>query len=397
MKPGNKPRILFVSVPWPNQAVRTPNVARALREMGEVEIIQVDADCRKGEKSVQPGPEFKVLEDLDVRPRTRGGKLGAILNPHIPFPHGVGVDDDANRRVLARVKDFDLIWFLKYRVANMFDNWRWPHSVLDIDDLPSGLCRTEWQTGRGGLKKRLAAGLQVLAWNRRERVLGDRFTVVAVCSEGDKRHLPQSAPIHVIPNGFARPKEEPKPRPVTPPRIGFIGMFDYFANVEGVRWFLEKCWPLVKRDLPDARVRLAGRGSETLFQSAGPDVDALGWVDSAADEIASWSVMIVPIQVGGGTRVKIAEGFSRKCPIVSTRVGAYGYEVTHGQELMFGDSPRDFASACVSLIRDPAGAAALAERGYRAFLEKWTWEAIAPSVWAAAEDCLRRGSAQARA
>ena len=106
--------------------------------------------------------------------------------------------------------------------------------------------------------------------------------------------------------------------------------------------------------------------------------------------------MVIPIRLGAGTRVKIADAFSRKCPVVSTRLGAYGYEVEDGRELRMVDDndAGAFASACVALIRDREGAEAMAERAYEAFLEKWTWDAIAPRVWAAAEDCLRRGKAE---
>jgi len=96
--------------------------------------------------------------------------------------------------------------------------------------------------------------------------------------------------------------------------------------------------------------------------------------------------------VGAGTRVKVADGFSRKCPIVSTHLGAFGYDVRSGRELLLADKPDDFATACVSLIRDPTGASAMADRAYAAFLQNWTWDAIAPRVWAAAEDALRLGS-----
>ena len=103
---------------------------------------------------------------------------------------------------------------------------------------------------------------------------------------------------------------------------------------------------------------------------------------------------LVPLHVGGGQRVKIPEGFSRKCPLVSTSLGAFGYEVANGRELLLADDPREFAAACISLIRDPRSAAQMAERAYRTFLERWTWDTIAPRVWAAAEDCLRRSSRQ---
>ena len=98
--------------------------------------------------------------------------------------------------------------------------------------------------------------------------------------------------------------------------------------------------------------------------------------------------MIVPIRIGAGTRGKIAHAFGRKCPVVSTTLGAYGYEVTDMREIILADSPAAFARACVTTIQEPALAAEIAERAWQRFLQQWTWEAIRPRVWAAAEDCL---------
>jgi glycosyltransferase involved in cell wall biosynthesis len=114
----------------------------------------------------------------------------------------------------------------------------------------------------------------------------------------------------------------------------------------------------------------------------------MGYVSDAGSEMATWSAMIVPVRQGAGTRVKIADAFSRKCPVVSTKLGAYGYDVQSGRELLLADKPNDFAQACVSLIRERTAASAMADRAYAAFLQNWTWDAIAPRVWAAAEDAL---------
>jgi glycosyltransferase involved in cell wall biosynthesis len=199
--------------------------------------------------------------------------------------------------------------------------------------------------------------------------------------------------IYVIPNGFDRPQSDPQPIPSTdPPRIGFIGLCTYAPNADGVRWFLDECWPIIRQELPGVRFRLAGKGSKDLVRSSDQAVDALGWLAEPALEIASWSAMAIPLRFGGGTRIKIADAFSRKCPVVSTRLGAFGYEVEDGRQVRLADSPEDFARVCVQLILDRSEAAAMAERAWKEFLEKWTWDAIAPKVWAAAEDCLRRSA-----
>jgi polysaccharide biosynthesis protein PslH len=161
-----------------------------------------------------------------------------------------------------------------------------------------------------------------------------------------------------------------------------------------VRWFVQSVWPRVRKAVPNVRLRLIGKDSDSLFNGQHTNVEALGWIEDPSTEIASWSTMVIPIRLGGGTRVKLADAFSRKCPVVSTSLGAFGYEVTNGRELLIADDPSVFAAACVSLIRDPSSGAQMAERAYRTFLERWTWDTIAPRVWAAAEDCLRRSSRQ---
>jgi glycosyltransferase involved in cell wall biosynthesis len=197
--------------------------------------------------------------------------------------------------------------------------------------------------------------------------------------------------VHVIPNGFARPRETPHYAPTAnPPRLGFIGLYSYPPNFDGVQWFLNAVWPSVRQAVPGVRFRLVGKGTDGPQQPVAPNVDALGWLDDPAEEIASWSAMVIPIRIGGGTRIKLVDAFSRKCPVVSTRFGAYGYPVQSAKEVLLADDPDIFASACAHLIRHPELGTRLAETAWQEYLRHWTWEAIAPKVWAAAEDCLRR-------
>jgi glycosyltransferase involved in cell wall biosynthesis len=302
------------------------------------------------------------------------------------------IADTQDRLSLLRdLPKYDLVWIHALRTANSLGHWAWPRSVMDIDDIPSTFLQTVLTHSRGAAA-RLRASLRLHVAKRRERYLNDRFTVLSVCSISDRRYVGRSPKVHVIPNGFSKPESEPVRQTAQPPRIGFIGIFDYAPNVDSIRWFVEKCWPQVKQQVPEARFRVVGTGSDGPRRPQGCDVDALGWVENAADEIATWSAMVVPLRMGGGTRVKIAEGFSRKCPIVSTSLGAYGYAVENGQELLLADSADDFAAACVRVIRQPQEAAAMADRAWRQFMEHWTWDAIRPRIWAAAEDCLRAGA-----
>ncbi len=394
-------RILYVTPYWPHKGVtgvhvRSLNLLRALQQMGIVEVLVLGDEYAKRERISEADYDIKVAHTLEIKPEPNKGlieRLRWTLDPRSHYPDGCGVGDEAMRRVLGSLDEFNLIWFFKPRSPDMFPNAAWPCSVLDIDDVPSTYERSKLQTG-GGLLERFLTLRRLLVWRRREKLLGDRFTVLTVCSEEDRQYLSRmglKSPIHVIPNGFERPCAEPVRNPATPPRIGFIGLLDYFPNRDGIHWFVNKCWPRIKCAVPDARLRLVGPGSDGPFKPVGPDVDGLGWVANPPDEIQTWSLMVVPIRVGGGTRVKIAQGFSQKCPIVSTSLGAHGYQPQDGHEMDLADSAEAFSNACIKAIREPEKAAQMAERAWCQYLEKWTWEAIRPRVWAAAEDCLRLG------
>jgi glycosyltransferase involved in cell wall biosynthesis len=394
-------RILYVSAYWPRSRPlcggewRTLGVGRALRELGTVETIVVGSSSRQETCRNERTNGLPVSCCIEPKRRSRKGLLGKIrwaLDPRIPYPLGCGVDAGGSALVSQSIRGSDLVWLCNFRTPYMFDNLAWPKSVLDVDDLPSCIEESSWQAA-SGLGKRLLQMVRVQSWRRRERALGERFTVLATCSDSDEAYLRKigcSGPVHVIPNGFDRPTGEPSRTPTIPPRIGFVGPFSHPPNLEGICWFVKNCWPLIKRGIPDARLRIVGAESEGELKPVGPDIDGLGWVSDLAEEMATWSLMVVPIKSGAGTRVKLAHGFSLKCPVVCTSFGAYGYDIRDGVEALLADTADTFAEACVRIVRDPIEAGAMADRAWERFLQKWTWDAIAPRVLEAVEECLRR-------
>ena len=398
---NSSPRILYITQSFPpcGAQERSLNVLRALQQMGMVEVVVLDKGNTDRDPILDSGCTIRALYACRQISRLKSDlieKMKRKVSPRSHYPFGWRAPDEAIH-LASSLNEFDLIWFFELRTAEMFPNAAWPRSVIDIDDVQSA-----WEDAalraETGLRHRLLTLTRALSWRGREKLLSDRFTVLTVCSEEDRQYLQRlglKAPIHVIPNGFNKPCREPVRTPTSPARIGFIGHFSHPPNYEGIHWFVKKCWPLIKREIPDVRLRLIGPGSDRELRPFGPDIDGLGWLANPSDEMKTWSLMVIPIRVGGGTRVKIAHGFSLKCPIVSTSFGARGYLARSAGEMYLADSVETFSRACMNAIRDPAEAAQMAERAWRQFLKEWTWEAIRPLVWAAAEDCLRlngRGS-----
>jgi glycosyltransferase involved in cell wall biosynthesis len=390
-------KILFVTSHWPlapayGAQQRVLNIARLLQRFGDVSFVIVPTEVEEEATVRRTVAEFKVhkvIRPYPVAPARSFARLAHRLRHELDpaytttEPYEAGESDQAALQEL--IFQHDLVWVHTVRTAHWFPDCQWPHSVLDLDDVPSRLYATK--AGSGDIPVRRVLDLRMSwIWRRRERSLPQRFNVITVCSEDDRRYLGQSAGIHVIPNG-SDPSVRRRPSP-GPPRIGFLGNFAFEPNEEGVRWFIRDVWPQIKRKLPLAQLRLVGRDSEGYLTKLGPDVIARGWLEDPHEEIASWSAMIVPIKRGSGTRVKIAEAFANKCPVVTTTIGAFGYEVTNGEEIFLADHADDFASACLTLLSDPERAEVMSRKAHERFLERWMWSSFESTVGSAVKECL---------
>jgi hypothetical protein len=186
------------------------NILRALHQVGTVELIVLNRE----EVTVPVGSEldcqYKVSYSVDVKCYPNRGmlkKLRWTLDPRMSYPNGCRVSDEASRKVRYSLAASDIVWFFKLSSPDMFPSAAWRRSVVDIDDVPSTYERAKLQV-TDNLRDSLLARRNVFAWERREKLLGRRFTVLSVCSHEDKQYLEKTgarAAIHVIPNGYNAP------------------------------------------------------------------------------------------------------------------------------------------------------------------------------------------------
>ncbi len=343
--------ILFLSPCWPvdrsyGGQLRALHTARALKQIGTVTLVVVNSDALDEEAMRKSAGEFEIQPPIHLQLSPKPNffqKIRRAVDAKHMDVHGLAASAADRERIYSCFLKYDLLWILNSRTPNLLQLWRWPHAHLDVDDVPSTYFRAVSRNGIGAAE-RWKARVQGALMKRRELLFAKRFTTLSVCSEEDRRYLGAGSQIHVVPNGFERPASVPNPSPSAgPPRIGFIGLYSYAPNLDGMQWFFSESWPIVRKALPGVRFRLIGKDSDGPLKPIEPDVDVLGWVTDPAAEIATWSAMVIPIRIGGGTRIKIADAFSRKCPVVSTRFGALGYGVEEGKQLRLADTPRDFA------------------------------------------------------
>jgi glycosyltransferase involved in cell wall biosynthesis len=154
---------------------------------------------------------------------------------------------------------------------------------------------------------------------------------------------------------------------------------------------MREVWGRVRDEVPGAELRLVGRGSGEIARSfADAGVSGLGYVPDVAAEMASWSCMIVPTRLGGGTHLKVAEGLARRVPIVTTGHGSRGYRLDSGEQAFVADDPAEFSKACATLLKEPAVRDRVSEAGWKLFTEHYSWDSILPAVGRTVEDCLSR-------
>lgn len=363
--------------------VRLRTVVETLQQLGEVGFVF----CPRPEMEY-PGttaPELARLRALVrnsyVLPLTAVPAWARFRFPS-DAPLALAPRHRAGIRVLA--ERADVVWFHSLRLASVLGLQRWPRSVLDLDDLLASLHRGCAQLAPNALFSAVARWTAE-NWGFEERLARHRFSALTVCSEADREKLGGGDDIVVVPNGYPRATEV-SPTTEGHLRLGFIGELTYFPNTDGLKWFIREVLPRVRARVPGVELRVIGKTEGPVDWMR--DVTRLGWVADPAAEIATWSAFLVPLRLGAGTRVKIAEAFTRGCPVVTTGVGAYGYAVENGRELMLADDPALFADACVSLLLDPTRRRELIAAGLDYYERNCSPEAIRSAI-ARAVDMVR--------
>jgi len=217
-----------------------------------------------------------------------------------------------------------------------------------------------------------------------KQVYGAAETWVCSAEESTEvRRMVPRARVEVVPNGVDTTRFAPSDVPPVEHRLLFFGRLDYFPNTQAIAWFVRDILPLVRGAVPGAHLEVVGQGApaplaELLAGTTGATLR--GPVDDVPAVLAEASVVVVPLQAGGGTRLKILEALGSARPVVSTTVGAEGLEVRHDQDLVIADSAEEFAAAVIRLLRDPGRGAALGHQGRATVARRYDWALVRHQV-----------------
>ena len=305
---------------------------------------------------------------------------------------------DAYRRAIEQLlatRQFDaIVCDFLVPAVNLPDTLPCP-AILFTHNVESEIWRRHVETAGNAVSRRL---LQT-QWRRMlrfERAALGRFDLVLAVSDADRqtfgRLFPDAltAPVHVVATGvdttYFAPINDRQPEKRA--HLVFTGSMDWLPNEDGMHYFVREILPRIRQLEPDATLSIIGRSPTPAVRrlAAEHGVRVTGSVDDVRPHVAEGSVYVVPLRIGGGTRLKIFEAMAMGKAVVSTTIGAEGLPVTPEQHIVIADGPQQFADAVVRLVRDDEMRRRLEVEARKLVVERYDWSAVAHDF----EDALQR-------
>jgi polysaccharide biosynthesis protein PslH len=264
-------------------------------------------------------------------------------------------------------------------------------SVLDEHNIEFDILKRTASADVGALR-RLYSAVDWRKLKSEERSAWRRYQGVAVTSQRDAEILSQLEPatrVVVVPNGVDVEQFRPAMQAPEPDSLLFFGAINYYPNHEGISWFLDQVFPLILAKRPQTKLYVVGPAPDDMLRRSNDNVKVTGFVDEVAPYLASASAVVVPLRIGGGTRLKIVEAMATSKAIVSTRIGAEGIDVVNEEHALLADEPAELAAASLRVLEDAALRERLGQNARRLAEDRYSWASLVKGLEAFYEQ-LRR-------
>ena len=227
-----------------------------------------------------------------------------------------------------------------------------------------------------------------------------RFAQVIAVSPGDAEFIRREyavASVGHIPTGVdVEYFSASRPRPQASCELIFIGSMDWMPNEDGIRWFATEVFGRIQQRIPGARLLVVGRSPSPgvrALAARNSAIEVTGTVDDVRPFLERAAICVVPLRVGGGTRLKIYEAMAMGVPVVATAIGAEGLPLRHDEHLLIADTADAQVSEICTLLTDRTRANRLAAAAVRHVQQHCSWDAVAERFLA---QCPRRAADEPR-
>jgi sugar transferase (PEP-CTERM/EpsH1 system associated) len=253
--------------------------------------------------------------------------------------------------------------------------------IVFTHNVEAAIWRRHYEVGENPLWK-LLAWREYVAWARAEKRYTQLADHVLTVSDDDRKAFLEFLPpekVTTVPTGVDLDYFRPGPGSPEPASIVFTGAMNWLPNEDAIAYFTAEILPIVQRSIPDVTLWVVGRTPTRKVLSLAekhPCIRVTGAVDDIRPYVHRAAVYVVPLRIGGGTRLKIFEAMAMGMPVVSTTVGAEGLPVRHDDDICLADDPGDFARQTIQLLQDP-GRRTRIGRSARALVEsRYSWPAV---------------------
>lgn len=216
-----------------------------------------------------------------------------------------------------------------------------------------------------------------------EKKQSESFDAVIAVSQEDKQKFENwygLTNVRTIPTGVDTDFYSPNGKVFEENKIVFVGAMDWLPNDDAMQHFLEKTFPIIQKKEPKVKLTIVGRNPSPKLKRISkniPNVDVTGWVEDTRPYIEKSTVFIVPIRIGGGTRMKIYEGMAMGRAIVSTTIGAEGLPLTHNEHILIADDDNDFSESVIRILKDKNLRERISNNARKYVYENFGWEKVA--------------------
>lgn len=369
----------FVPAPLFGSGTRVYELVRALARRHQVTVVTYpfDSDDGYAEGLRHQGVTVHVIDR--TKPSSLRRRFDQLLSVASPMPfHVRELRSPAMQQALDGLVtggSFDVVQIEGSQLCSL----RVPSGpvlVLDEHNVEYEVLRRMSEGERTALRRFFSA-LEYRKFRRTEVRSWRRVGGVAVTSERELQEVTRQAPAAVtavVPNAVDPDHFRPDHTVEAPGSMLFMGTLDYRPNVDAVEYLVEEILPEVKGIRPDATLTIVGQGEPRILQRfRHPGVTVTGRVPDVRPYLARAAAAVVPVRIGGGTRLKVVEALSMEKAVVSTSLGCEGLAVTPGTHLLVADTGAGFAAAVGRVLTDAGEARRLGSAGRALVLERYSW------------------------
>ncbi len=379
--------ILFLSWWWPYPADNGSKIRiyNLLRQLARTYTVTLLAFVSPGEATTEQIAHLLTFCDrveIVNKPEHNGSAMRSTIGYLSRYPrHLQDVYSPHMARLVAQYsQQADVIVGSQMETLRYFDLVPSLPAILEEFEITIYQNRVETATSQ---RTRWRAQLTLTKLEHVIERIQKRGVAVTVVSEPEKTYLQRlhvkAARVDLIPNGVDTETLRPDPaQTLQPNSLIYAGSVTYQPNHDAMQYFVHDILPLIRDQHPAVCLNVTGTTGDVDVSdlAAEPNVHFTGYLPAVMPAIQSSWVSIVPLRLGGGTRLKILESMALGTPVISTRKGAEGLNVTDGENILIADSPEAFAGAVNFLLSDPDARTRLAIAGRQLVQEQYDWAII---------------------